>query len=88
MGILLIVRRISGHLLEGWASTIVLITFFGGLTVFSIGVVGLYISRIFIETKGRPYTLIRKIHGQGNRKSDGIVTADFRRLYFCEVALA
>jgi putative glycosyltransferase len=64
MGVLLIVRRLSGHLLEGWASTIVLITFFGGLTVFSIGVVGLYVSRIFIETKGRPYTLIRKIYGQ------------------------
>ncbi len=64
MGVLLIVRRLNGYLLEGWASTIVLITFFGGLTVFSIGVVGLYVSRIFIETKGRPYTLIRKIHGQ------------------------
>ena len=64
MGVLLIVRRFYGHLLEGWASTIVLISFFGGLTVFSIGVVGLYVSRIFIETKGRPYTVIRKIHGQ------------------------
>lgn len=64
MGVFLIIRRLSGHLLEGWASTIVLISFFGGLTVFSIGVVGLYVSRIFIETKGRPYTLIRKIHGQ------------------------
>jgi putative glycosyltransferase len=62
MGVLLIVRRLYGHLLEGWASTIVLISFFGGLTVFSIGVVGLYVSRIFVETKGRPYTLIRKIH--------------------------
>ncbi len=64
MGVLLIVRRIYGHLLAGWASTIVLISFFGGLAVFSIGVVGLYVSRIFIETKGRPYTVIRKIHGQ------------------------
>jgi putative glycosyltransferase len=60
----LIIRRLHGHLLEGWASTIVAIAFFGGLTVFSIGVVGLYISRIFIETKARPYTLIRRIHGQ------------------------
>lgn len=64
MGVFLIIRRLNGHLLEGWASTIVLISFFGGLAVFSIGVVGLYVSRIFIETKGRPYTLIRRIHGQ------------------------
>jgi putative glycosyltransferase len=62
MGTLLIIRRLRGYLLEGWASTIVLITFFGGLTVFSIGLVGLYVSRIFVETKARPYTLIRKIH--------------------------
>ena len=61
----LIFRRLHGYLLAGWASTIVLLTFFGGLTVFSIGVVGLYVSRIFIETKSRPYTVIRKIHGGG-----------------------
>ena len=69
MGTLLIIRRLNGYLLEGWASTIVLISFFGGLSVFSIGVVGLYVSRIFIETKGRPYTLIRKIHGQRESKT-------------------
>ncbi|HEX3559068.1 MAG TPA: glycosyltransferase family 2 protein [Pyrinomonadaceae bacterium] len=63
MGVYLIVRRINGHLLEGWASTMVSICFFGGLSVFSIGVVGLYVSRIFIETKVRPYTLIRRIYG-------------------------
>lgn len=64
MGAYLIIRRFNGHLLEGWVSTMVSIAFFGGLTVFSIGVVGLYVSRIFIETKGRPYTLIRRIHGR------------------------
>ena len=63
-GTYLIIRHFSGHLAAGWASTIVSIAFFGGLTVFSIGVVGLYVSRIFIETKGRPYTLIRRIHGE------------------------
>jgi putative glycosyltransferase len=42
---------------------IVSIWFFGGLIIFSIGVVGLYISRIFIETKGRPYTVVRRVHG-------------------------
>jgi putative glycosyltransferase len=62
MAVWLIIRRLNGYLLAGWASTVVLITFFGGLTVFSVGVVGLYVSRIFIETKGRPYTIIRRIH--------------------------
>ncbi len=64
VAVYLIIRRLTGHLAEGWVSTIVSIAFFGGLTVFSIGVVGLYVSRIFIETKGRPYTLIRRIHAR------------------------
>jgi putative glycosyltransferase len=63
MAVYLIFMRINGHLLEGWVSIVVSICFFGGLSVFSIGVVGLYVSRIFIETKRRPYTVIRRIHG-------------------------
>jgi putative glycosyltransferase len=61
-GVYLIITHLNGHTPPGWASIVVSISFFGGLTVFSIGVVGLYVSRIFIETKGRPYTIIRRIH--------------------------
>jgi putative glycosyltransferase len=58
----LIAEKMSGHVLAGWVSTLFSVWFLGGLAIFSIGVVGLYISRIFIETKNRPYTIIRKIH--------------------------
>jgi putative glycosyltransferase len=61
--LVIVIRTLNGHLLAGWASTVVSIWFFGGMTIFSVGVVGLYISRIFIETKARPYALIRSIHG-------------------------
>ncbi len=61
-GMWLVILRLLGHLLEGWASTMVSIWFLGGLAIFSIGLVGLYVSRIFIETKQRPYTIIRNIH--------------------------
>ncbi len=61
-GVYLIITHLKGHTPPGWASIVVSMSFFGGLTVFSIGVVGLYVSRIFIETKGRPYTIIRRIH--------------------------
>ena len=40
--------------LAGWASTMLLINFFGGLTLASIGVVGLYLARVFVEVKRRP----------------------------------
>lgn len=65
-GIVVLVLALRGSVLAGWPSTIVSIWFFGGLIIFSIGVVGLYISRIFIETKGRPYTVVRRIHGAGD----------------------
>lgn len=47
----------------GWPSVIVSIWMLGGLTIFCIGLIGIYISKIFIETKQRPYTIIRKIYG-------------------------
>jgi putative glycosyltransferase len=33
--------------------------FLGGVMIFSIGVVGLYVSKVFMEAKRRPYTIIR-----------------------------
>jgi len=45
---------VFGAYLAGWASTIVTISFFGGLNLLAIGIVGLYIAQIFAEVKGRP----------------------------------
>ena len=58
----LVILRLTGTVLEGWVSVMVSVWLLGGLAIFSIGVVGLYVSRIFIETKGRPYTIIRQMH--------------------------
>lgn len=63
----LVVRRIFfGVLLAGWPSLIVSIWLLGGLTLFSLGIVGIYVSRIFIETKQRPYTIVRHIYQQSD----------------------
>lgn len=59
----LIGRGLAGGITPGWVSVMVSVWFLGGLAIFSIGVVGLYVSRIFIETKMRPYTIVRRIHG-------------------------
>lgn len=60
----LIIRRLFfGVLLEGWASLIVSIWLLGGITIFWLGVIGIYLSKIFTEVKGRPHTIIRAIHG-------------------------
>jgi putative glycosyltransferase len=63
-GILIILQKIVHNSAAGWASLIVSIWFMGGIIVFCLGVIGLYISKIFIETKNRPYTIVKRLHGQ------------------------
>jgi putative glycosyltransferase len=59
----LIIRKILyGTLLEGWASLIVSIWLLGGITIFCLGVIGIYLSKIFIEVKQRPYTIIKETY--------------------------
>jgi putative glycosyltransferase len=62
IGVYLVARKLSGTILSGWISLMVSIWFLGGLGIFCIGLVGLYISRIFIETKNRPYTIIKRVY--------------------------
>jgi putative glycosyltransferase len=49
-------------LLEGWPSLIVSIWLLGGLTIFCLGIIGIYLSKIFMETKPRPYTIVRQFY--------------------------
>ncbi len=43
----------------GWASTIVSITFIGGMILLTLGVIGEYVSRIYDEVKQRPLYILR-----------------------------
>lgn len=49
---------------SGWTSVIASIWLIGGLVMSSIGVVGIYLSKIFSETKQRPYTIVREVYGK------------------------
>jgi putative glycosyltransferase len=63
MAIDLIVRKVFfGALLQGWASLMVTIWLLGGMTIFCLGVIGIYLAKIFIEVKQRPYTIIRDVY--------------------------
>jgi len=48
--------------ITGWSSLIVSIWIIGGLVIFFLGVIGIYLSRIFVESKKRPYTIVKKIY--------------------------
>jgi len=61
---LIIQRVVFSCITDGWTSIMASIWLMGGLIIFSIGVVGMYVSKIFLETKQRPYTIVRRIYGQ------------------------
>lgn len=46
----------------GYASLLVAVTFLGSLQLLSIGIIGEYVGRIYLETKQRPNYLIRQLH--------------------------
>ena len=50
----------------GWASTIVSITFLGGLILMTLGIIGEYIGRIYDEVKQRPLYVIQDTIGFGD----------------------
>ena len=50
--------------LSGWTSVMASIWLLGGLVISFIGVVGIYLSKIFLETKRRPYTIVRQVYGK------------------------
>ncbi len=54
-----IISLISGHVMAGWVSLILTVAFLGGLQLFILGIIGLYIGRIFTQTKGFPPYIIR-----------------------------
>jgi len=49
-----------GYIISGWASVIVTIAFFGGLQLMILGIIGLYIGRIFMQVKNRPAYIINE----------------------------
>ena len=52
------VRYFTGHTISGWASTACLICFLGGVQLISLGIIGEYIGKIYMETKARPRFII------------------------------
>ena len=68
LGIQSLVKYFCGHALEGFTPVILLLLIIGSLIMLSLGVIGIYIAKIYEEVKGRPrYFIARKISG---RKKD------------------
>ena len=48
-----------GREVSGWASLISTVAFFGGLQLVILGIIGIYIGKMFMQTKNRPNYIIR-----------------------------
>ena len=45
---------------QGWASVIATIAFFGGLNLMILGIIGIYLSKLFVQSKNRPHYIIKE----------------------------
>lgn len=55
------IRHFTGHTVTGWSSLAVSLWAIGGLQLLATGIVGEYIGKIYLETKGRPRYLAEMI---------------------------
>lgn len=55
-----VISYIIGNTVSGWASTVAIICFLGGIQILSIGVIGEYIGKIYLEAKHRPRYIIEE----------------------------
>ena len=65
-----IVRWAMGETILGWASLICSVWAIGGLILLSLGVIGEYIGKIYLETKERPRFLLREVLEDRDGKAD------------------
>lgn len=50
---------LSGYTVAGWASIMLTIAFFGGLNLLVLGIIGVYLAKLFVQNKSRPHYIIR-----------------------------
>ena len=57
----IIIRKLTvGGSVTGWASMVSIILLIGGLQLLSLGIIGKYIAKIFLETKKRPVYIVKE----------------------------
>ena len=56
-----VVRYLMGQTVLGWSSLMVSIWALGGLQLLAIGLIGEYIGKMYLETKGRPRFAVQEV---------------------------
>jgi glycosyltransferase involved in cell wall biosynthesis len=58
MGVWSLVSWVRGSVVRGWTSEVLCVCFLGGIQLLSLGVIGEYIGKIYLEVKRRPRAII------------------------------
>ncbi|MCD8331311.1 MAG: glycosyltransferase, partial [Oscillospiraceae bacterium] len=66
--IIIIRKLVFGDAVAGWASTICIIIFIGGVQLFCLGIMGQYIAKTYLETKRRPHCIIAETNREDVEK--------------------
>lgn len=67
--IVIVIRKLCfGDPVAGWASLICVILFLGGVQLFSIGIMGQYIAKMYLESKHRPHYIISETNQEKAKK--------------------
>jgi glucosyltransferase len=72
LSLIVIIEKVFNNVpVQGYTSLAFLILFLGGIQLFSMGVLGEYVGKIMLETKGRPLYIIRETFPEAeNRGKD------------------
>ena len=69
LGAISLIQKFSGVALSGFTTVIIIQLFTGSVVMISLGIIGLYIAKIYDECKGRPKYIISEICGEVRRDS-------------------
>jgi len=62
MSYLVIRKLFYSDIIAGWTSVMVSIYLMGGVIMFGLGIIGIYLAKIYSEVKGRPYSIIKNFY--------------------------
>lgn len=60
---ILAIRLFTRDWVPGWAATMIAIAFFAGAQLLTIGIIGEYVARLYVQTKGRPLYIVARREG-------------------------
>lgn len=87
-GVYAVIAKVMGYVVaDGWASTVVLISFLSGINIFMTGIVGLYVGSIHAEVKGRPLYIVAHdtfLEAASSGEKAGRIAMNKRKMYVHE----